>query len=45
MISGSNHDWKFTAISKYTSTTASSMPEAMVVKLLRMASACPRMVM
>ena len=26
MMNGSSHDWKFTAISRYTSTTAKTMP-------------------
>ena len=39
MIIGSIHDWKFTAMSRYTSTIASSMPHAIVVKLVRIDSA------
>ena len=27
MMNGSSHDWKFTAISRYTSTTAKIMPK------------------
>ena len=42
MMNGSSHDWKFTAISRYTSTTAKTMPNPRRKKEDCMVSTCPR---
>ena len=44
MISGSTHDWKFTTISRYTSTIAIATPRPRPKNELRMVCTWPRTV-
>ena len=42
MMNGSDQDWKFTAITRYTSTTAKIMPSPRRVNEVLIVSTCPR---
>ena len=45
MMNGSSHDWKFTTITKYTSSTANTSPTPSPINELRMVETCPRVSM